>query len=76
MEKWIRTKDKLPESGQEVLTCYYDETSERNEIGILTYFKMGDVMYWNGNDANDYIESIKLTLKEYLPKQIETDEHN
>lgn len=38
--------------------------------------KMGDVMYWNGNDANDYIESIKLTLKEYLPKQIETDEHN
>lgn len=38
--------------------------------------KMGDVMYWKGNDANDYIESIKLTLKEYLPKQIEPDEHN
>jgi len=33
-------------------------------------------MYWKGNDANDYIESIKLTLKEYLPKQIEPDEHN
>ena len=31
--------------------------------------KMGDVMYWNGDDAKDYIESIKLTLKEYLPLQ-------
>ncbi|GHV96522.1 hypothetical protein AGMMS50293_28420 [Spirochaetia bacterium] len=29
--------------------------------------RMGEVMYWNSNDANDYIESIKLMLKEYLP---------
>ena len=34
MEKWISTKDKLPESGQEILTCYYDEATERHEIGI------------------------------------------
>ncbi len=38
--------------------------------------KMGDVMYWKENDASDYIESIKETLKAYLPLQIENDEHN
>jgi uncharacterized protein with ParB-like and HNH nuclease domain len=37
--------------------------------------KMGDVMYWNESDAKDYIEAIKLTLKDYLPIQNSKNEH-
>jgi uncharacterized protein with ParB-like and HNH nuclease domain len=37
--------------------------------------KLGEVMYWNQHDANDYMIAIKQTLKEYLPEQtVETDE--
>ena len=44
-KEWISVNDKLPESGQEVLTYFYDKVSERDEISILTYFKEGTVMY-------------------------------
>lgn len=37
--------------------------------------KMGDVMYWKSTDAENYIESIKQTLKAYLPLQTENNEH-
>lgn len=36
--------------------------------------KMGEVMYWTNNDANDYRNSIKDVLKEYIPIQEEQDE--
>jgi hypothetical protein len=38
---------------------------------FLKYYskKMGEVMYWNTNDANDYLEAIKNILKDYLPKE-------
>lgn len=37
--------------------------------------KLGEVMYWNQHDANDYANAIKQALKEYLPAQIvKTDE--
>ncbi|AQS92728.1 hypothetical protein BXQ17_01000 [Polaribacter sp. BM10] len=31
--------------------------------------KLDDVMYWKNSDANDYLEAIKNTLKQYLPTQ-------
>ncbi len=31
--------------------------------------KLDDVMYWKNSDANDYLEAIKSTLKQYLPTQ-------
>jgi uncharacterized protein with ParB-like and HNH nuclease domain len=31
--------------------------------------KLGDVMYWKEPDATEYVEAIKLVLKEYLPNQ-------
>lgn len=36
---------------------------------FLKYYskKLGDVMYWNNDDAKDYLEAIKTTLKDYLP---------
>lgn len=37
--------------------------------------QMGEVMYWKDTDANDYMEAIKLTLKEYLPIENTRDEH-
>lgn len=36
--------------------------------------KLGDVMYWGQNDADEYLAAIKQTLKEYLPKM--EDENN
>jgi len=36
---------------------------------FLKYYskKMGDVMYWKDNDANDYLAAIKTTLEDFLP---------
>lgn len=34
--------------------------------------KLGEVMYWNQQDANDYVNAIKQTLQDYLPPQIVT----
>ena len=38
---------------------------------FLKYYskKLGEVMFWNSNDAEDYLEAIKTTLKDYLPKE-------
>jgi len=36
--------------------------------------KMGDVMYWNDSDADDYLQVIKQTLINYLPKKQDTNE--
>jgi len=36
--------------------------------------KMGEVMYWKDTDATDYLNEIKLTLKEYLPLQDKSNE--
>jgi len=38
---------------------------------FLKYYskKMGEIMYWSSNDANDYLEAIKTTLKIFLPKE-------
>ncbi len=36
--------------------------------------KLDEVMYWNRNDADDYLSAIKETLSIYLPSQIEHDE--
>lgn len=38
---------------------------------FLKYYtkKLGEVMYWNNNDANDYLVAIKNTLKEFLPSE-------
>ena len=35
---------------------------------FLKYYskKLGDVMYWNNDDAKDYLDAIKITLKDYL----------
>lgn len=41
---WISVKDRLPESGQEVLIYYYDEGYEIDAICILSYFSKGAVM--------------------------------
>lgn len=37
---------------------------------FLKYYskKLGEVMFWNSNDAEDYLDAIKTTLKGYLPK--------
>ena len=45
MKEWISVNSKLPESGQEVLTYFYDNVSERDSISLLTYFEEGAVMY-------------------------------
>jgi hypothetical protein len=36
---------------------------------FLKYYskKLGDVMYWKDNDADDYLTAIKITLKDFLP---------
>lgn len=44
-KEWIQVTDKLPQSGEEVLTYYYDTVSERHQIDLLSYFKKGDVLY-------------------------------
>jgi hypothetical protein len=38
---------------------------------FLKYYskKFGQAMYWNKNDAIDYLEAIKTTLKEFLQKE-------
>jgi len=38
---------------------------------FLKYYskRMGGVMYWNIDDAKDYLESIKKMLNDYLPKE-------
>jgi len=37
---------------------------------FLKYYskKLGEVMYWKSDDACDYLQAIKETLKEFLPK--------
>lgn len=43
---------------------------------FLKYYtkKMGEIMYWRSNDAKDYLNAIKTTLKEFLPKEVINDE--
>lgn len=38
---------------------------------FLKYYskKMGEIMYWTNQDANDYLTAIKTTLKDFLPKE-------
>jgi len=38
---------------------------------FLKYYskKLGEVMYWNSDDADDYLKAIEETLKEFLPKE-------
>ena len=31
--------------------------------------KLGEVMYWNESDADDYVKAIQEVLSEYLPDQ-------
>ena len=44
MNNWIKVTDRLPEDEAEVLTCYWDQSAERWDIGILTYYKKGTEM--------------------------------
>ena len=44
MNDWIKATDRLPEDKAEILTCYWDQPSERWDIGILTYYKKGTEM--------------------------------
>ena len=41
---WISIKDKLPESGQEVLAYFYDTPYEIDQFCTLTYFRKGDAL--------------------------------
>ncbi len=38
---------------------------------FLKYYskQFGQAMYWTSEDANDYLEAIKTTLKDFLPKE-------
>jgi uncharacterized protein with ParB-like and HNH nuclease domain len=38
---------------------------------FLNYYskKMGEIMYWSNNNANDYLAAIKATLVDFLPKE-------
>ena len=38
---------------------------------FLKYYskKMGEIMYWTSTDADDYLDAIKETLKDFLPKK-------
>ncbi len=38
---------------------------------FLKYYsqKLGEVMYWSSDDAKDYLEAIKNTLKDFLPEE-------
>lgn len=38
---WLTVKDKLPESGEEVLIYYYDEPYEIDVFLVLTYYRKG-----------------------------------
>ena len=43
--EWISVEEKLPRNEQDVITYFYDEVSERDEVNYLTYFRKGDVMH-------------------------------
>lgn len=57
MEKWIEVKKKLPESGQEVLTYFYDEPFDVDQFQILTYCKKGESLITDtdGSLINDLL---------------------
>lgn len=70
--EWISVKDKLPdggEYGQEVLIYYDDIPYEVHQIGILTYFKKGDLMEFDistniRNDELRLLDSIMNPINE------------
>lgn len=41
---WISVKEKLPESGQEVIVYYHDEPAEVHQVYLATYFKKGGLI--------------------------------
>jgi hypothetical protein len=41
---WIEIKERLPESGQEVLVYWWDKGFDIHQIHTATYFKKGGVM--------------------------------
>ena len=41
---WVNIKEKLPESGQEVLVYWWDKGAKIHQIYTATYFKENDVM--------------------------------
>ena len=48
---WIKIKDELPESKQEVLVYWCDEPfGNIHQIHLLTYFKKGDDIGWEFKD--------------------------
>lgn len=45
--KWNNVKDKLPESGQQVLAYYYEPIDDNDGIdqcGVFTYYKAGAIL--------------------------------
>jgi hypothetical protein len=42
--KWVKVTEELPDSGQEVLTYYFDEPFEIDQYNLLQYFREGDVL--------------------------------
>jgi len=63
MNSWISVKDDLPESGEEVLTYYFDEGYDIHQISILDYFRKDEVM----DEVVDYsIDSPELRLLDSL----------
>jgi len=63
MNSWISVKDDLPESGEEVLTYYFDEGYDIHQIGILDYFRK-DVVFATAIDCS--IDSPELRLLDSL----------
>jgi hypothetical protein len=59
-KNWISVKDKLPESGQEVLTYFYDEPYEIHQICMLTYYKKGAVIDTKMDRDDTHTASEKL----------------
>ena len=57
--KWNNVKDKLPESGQQVLTYYYEQIVDEDGIdqcGIFTYHKAGDTL----ENEMPYVERLEV----------------
>ena len=55
---WLKVGDVLPQSGQEVLTYYYDEPFELEQFEVFTYFKKGDKVYFEEVNNRDMLGQI------------------
>ncbi len=66
---WIRVSEKRPKSGETVLTYFYDEAFEIDQIHILTYYEKGDVLRCEDVEDGNFVHVLLGEFDRSAPEE-------